>query len=172
MLCSVDSALVTACCSMWADWVFSWSVGIQKRIIFCQSLFVCEMLSKCRVNVQIALKFSNLSIFFFYNSRDFLKFFLVSKIPPKILELCSFKPRNCGLKNRRQKNLLINTRLVFCFFPFFLLLFRLLFCRLCFSADSDIYESFSESSRRSIKREFNLRKYIRPWALWPLQAYR
>ena len=88
LLCSVDSALDTACCSMWADWVFSWSVGIQKRIIFCQSLFVSEMLSKCRVNVQIALKFSSLSIFF-YNSRDFLKFFLVSKIPPKIPELCS-----------------------------------------------------------------------------------
>ena len=47
-----------------------------------------EMLPKCRVNVQIALKFSNLSIYF-QNSLDFLKFFFMSKIPPQIPELCS-----------------------------------------------------------------------------------
>ena len=46
------------------------------------NVFAREMLPKCRVNVQIALKFSNLSIFF-YNSRGFLKFFLMSKIPPQ-----------------------------------------------------------------------------------------
>ena len=81
------------------------------------SKFVClwnvvKMSGECS-NCSKILEFVH---FFFYNSRDFLKFFLVSKIPPQILELCSLKPRNCGLKNRRQKNLLINTRLVFCFF--------------------------------------------------------
>ena len=56
---------------------------------------------------------------------------------------------NGGLNNRRQKNWLINTRLVFIFSLPFFLLFKPLFCRLYFSADSDIYESFTEPSSRS-----------------------
>ena len=44
---------------------------------------------------------------------------------------------NGCLNNRKRKNWLINTRLVF-FFPSLLLLFRPLFSRLYFSADSDI----------------------------------
>ena len=52
----------------------------QKRFV---NVFACGMLPTCQVKVQIALKFSNWSIFFPENSRDFLKFFLMSKIPQK-----------------------------------------------------------------------------------------
>ena len=52
------------------------------------NVFACEKFPTCQVKVQIALKFSKLSIFFL-NSREFLKFFLMSKIPKKIPELCS-----------------------------------------------------------------------------------
>ena len=52
----------------------------QKRFV---NVFAGEMLPRCQVKVQIALKFSNWSIFFPENSHDFLKFFLMSKIPPK-----------------------------------------------------------------------------------------
>ena len=57
----------------------------KKRFV---NVFACEILPTCLVKVQIALKFSNLSIFP-KNSRNFLKFFLMSKTPPKIPELCS-----------------------------------------------------------------------------------
>ena len=67
------------CCSMWVDWVLSWSVG--KNVLSAFLPMKCSQ-QACRVNVQIALKLSNLSFFLTFARFCKILFVVLKHFPP------------------------------------------------------------------------------------------